>query len=35
VGESWLHGAMCRQRLEMWVTVGFMELCVNKNMNCG
>jgi len=27
VGESWLHEAVCRQRLELWPTVGYMKLC--------
>jgi len=35
VSESWLHGAVCRQRSEMWVTVGYMELCVDRDLNCG
>ena len=28
--ESWLHEAVCRQRPELWVTVGYMKLCVGQ-----
>jgi len=27
VGDSWLHEAVCIQRPELWVTVGYMRLC--------
>jgi hypothetical protein len=30
VCESWLHIAVCRQRPELWVTVGYMKLCVDS-----
>ena len=26
MGESWLHEAVCRQRPELWVKVGYMKL---------
>ena len=35
MGDSWLHEAVCRQRLEMWVTVGYMKVCVDRDLNCG
>jgi hypothetical protein len=35
VGDSWLYGAVSRQRAEMCVTIGYMELCVNIELNCG
>jgi len=25
---------VCRQRPELWVTVGYMKLCVDRDMNC-
>jgi hypothetical protein len=34
VGESWLYEAVCRQRVETRVTVGYMELCVDRELNC-
>jgi hypothetical protein len=30
-----LGGVVCRQRLELWPTVGYMELCVDTDLNCG
>jgi hypothetical protein len=30
VGDNWLHRAVCRQRAELWVTVGYIELCVGN-----
>jgi hypothetical protein len=30
-----LGGAVCRQRPELWVTVGYMKLCVDRDLNCG
>jgi len=27
VGDSRLHEAVCRQRQELWVAVGYMNLC--------
>jgi hypothetical protein len=35
VGESWLYDAVCRQRAELWVTFGYMKLCVNRELKCG
>ena len=30
MGDSWLQEAVCRQRPELWVTVGYMKLCRQK-----
>ena len=35
MGESWLHEAVCRQIPELWVTVGYMKQCVNRDQNIG
>ena len=35
MADSWLHEAVCRQIPEMWPTVGYMKLCVNRDLNCG
>jgi len=32
VGDSWLHEVVCRHTLELWVTVGNMKLCVDRDM---
>jgi hypothetical protein len=32
VGKSWLHEAVRRQRPEMWVKVGSMKLCVDRDL---
>ena len=29
-----LCGTVCRQRLELCVTVGYMKLCVDRDLNC-
>jgi len=34
VDDRWLHKAVCRQRLELWLTVGHMKLCVDRDLNC-
>jgi len=34
VGDSCLHEDVCRQRHEMCVTVGYMKLCVDRDLNC-
>jgi hypothetical protein len=34
VCDSWLYGTVCRQRVEMLVRVGYMELCVDKELKC-
>jgi len=33
VGDSWFHEAVCRQRPELWVTVGYMKLFVDTDLN--
>jgi len=35
VGDSWLHEVICRQRPEMYVTVVYMKLCVDRDLKCG
>jgi len=35
LGDSWLHDAMYIQRTELWLKVGYMKLCVDKDLNCG
>jgi hypothetical protein len=35
VADSWLHEAVCRQGPELWVTVGYMKLCVDRFLNVG
>jgi len=35
VAESWLLEAMCRQRPELWLKVGYMKLCVDRDLKCG
>ena len=35
MADSWLHKAVCRQRPEMWLTVGYMKLCVDRDLNGG
>ena len=30
MADSWLHEAVCRQRPELWVTVGYMKLCLER-----
>jgi len=35
VAESWLHEAVCRQGLELWLIVGYMKLSVDRDMNYG
>ena len=34
MADSWLHEAVCRQRHELWLTVGYMKLCVDRDLNC-
>jgi len=31
VDDRWLHEAVCRQRLEMLLRIGYMKLCVDRN----
>ena len=35
MGDGWLHKALCRQRPDLRVTVGYMKLCVVRDMNFG
>ena len=36
MADSCLHEAVCiRQRPELWLTVGYMKLCVDRDLNCG
>jgi len=35
VGDSWLQEAVCRQRHELWVTVGYIKLCVDRDLKRG
>jgi hypothetical protein len=35
VGDSLLHEAVCRHSPEMWVRVGYMKLCVDRDLKCG
>jgi len=35
MADIWLHGAVCRQRPELWLTVGYMKLCVDRDLNVG
>jgi len=35
VGESWLHETVRKQRHEMWLRVGYMKLCVDRDLNSG
>jgi hypothetical protein len=35
VSDGWLFEAVCRQRAELFVTVGYMKLCVDRELNCG
>jgi len=34
VTDIWLHGAVCRQRAELCPIFGYMELCVDRELNC-
>ena len=35
MAESCLHEAVCRQRPELWLKVGYIYLCKNRYLNCG
>jgi len=35
MGDIWLHEAVCRQIPELWLKVGNMMLCVDRDLNCG
>jgi hypothetical protein len=32
VDDSWLHEAVCRQRLELWVRVGYVKRFVDRDL---
>jgi len=34
MSESWFYEAVCRQRHELCVRVGYMKLYVDRNMKC-
>ena len=31
--DSCLYEAVCRKRRELWLTVGYMKLCADRDMN--
>jgi hypothetical protein len=33
VGDSWLHEAVFRQKPDLCVTVGYMKLCIDREVN--
>ena len=35
MGDSWLHEIVCIRITELWVTVGYMELCVDRDLKRG
>ena len=35
MADSCLHEDVCRQRPELWPTVGYMKLCVDRDLNFG
>jgi hypothetical protein len=35
VADSWLHEAVFRLRPELWPKVGYMKLCLDRDLNCG
>jgi hypothetical protein len=35
MGDSWLYGAVRRQNAELCAIIGYMELCVDREPNCG
>jgi hypothetical protein len=32
--ESWLHEAVCRQKPEVWVNVGYIKLFLDRDLSC-
>ena len=32
VANSWLHENVCRQKHELWLTVGYMKLCLDREL---
>jgi len=35
MADSLLHEATCTHRPEFWPTVGYMNLCVDRDLDCG
>ena len=35
MSDSWLYEAVCRRKPELWVSVGYMKLCLERDLNCG
>jgi hypothetical protein len=35
VAEIWLYEDVCRQRSELFVRVGYINMCVDSDLNCG
>jgi len=35
VDDGWLHEAVCRQISELWPRVCYMNLCIDRDLNCG
>ena len=35
MAERWLYEALYKRRPEVWLTVGYMKLCVDRDLNCG
>jgi len=35
LADIFLHEAVCRQKPEMWPTVGYMKLCVDTDLEIG
>ena len=33
--DSWLHVTVCRQGPELWLRVGYIKFCVDRDQNCG
>ena len=33
MADSWLHEVVCIKRPELWLTVGYMKLCVDRDLN--
>jgi hypothetical protein len=34
VADSLIYVAVCRQTFKNWVKVGYMKLCVDRELNC-
>jgi len=35
VVDIWLHEAVCREKPELLMNIGYMKLCVDRDVNCG